>query len=95
MKFQFNTGRLYSQHGQRIVVEVLDKGLIFNDIDRGVSGHIAEENLECAALQPWDRTCKADIKPLLMWCYDHGHYNRPGQSSAELYNRASNLAWEG
>lgn len=29
----------------------------------------------------------------LVWKY--GYYNRPGQSSTELYNRANNLAWEG
>jgi len=37
-RIQFNTGRWYSEHGQRIVaVKALGK-IYFNDIDRGILG---------------------------------------------------------
>ena len=86
MQFQFNTRRSYSPHGQRIVAKVEDHGVIFNDLDRGISGAVGNSQMEYGSLRGWDRASRSDTKQLLMWCYDHGHY--------EESDKASGLKWE-
>ena len=37
-RIQFNTGRHYTEHGQRIVAVKDNNVIYFNDIDRGIDG---------------------------------------------------------
>ena len=37
-RIQFNTGRCYSENGQRVVAVKIDNVIYFNDIDRGIDG---------------------------------------------------------
>lgn len=66
MQFQFNTGRQYSEHGQRIVVKTASDGIRFHDVDRGIEGFI-----KC---NPVHLESKSEIKEILMFCYDRGIY---------------------
>ncbi len=79
MKTQWNTGAHYTEHGQRIIAETVDEGIIFNDIDRGISGLI-----------PWRgrdvRDYKTEIKEVTMFCYLRNHYM--------FDERSRNLEWE-
>lgn len=95
MRFQFNTGRLYSAAGQRIVVEVLPEGqgLIFNDIDRWISGSISEDTLRAGMLSDVSSATKWEIRYAFMWCYDHGYYNLPPHHTPELEAMAKQLEW--
>lgn len=69
---KFNTGREYTEHGQRIVARLLDDGdIVFLDIDRGIDGVIRANGIS-----------KEDIEELyfnrvtIMDCYDNGNYNQ-------------------
>ena len=69
---KFNTGREYTEQGQRIAARLLDNGdIVFLDIDRGIDGVISANGLS-----------KKDIEELyfnrttIMDCYDNGNYNQ-------------------
>lgn len=66
MRIQFNTGRHYTEQGQRIIAEkVTYNSIIFNDIDRGISGFF-----------PWYGHIRGGLhlQEIVMFCYDHGNY---------------------
>lgn len=64
----FNTGRLYTQHGQRIFwAQRADGWLFFNDIDRMTSGWVKREG----AL--W-QAGRAPVPTWLMARYDGGNF---------------------
>ena len=68
----FNTGRLYSEHGQRIAARQFHDGVLFVDIDRGLDGHIVMGRL---------------TQERIMLGYDNNHH-RPyiqGVSHAEYW----------
>lgn len=69
MKHQWNTGRQYDEHGQRIVAEVTDdrKGIKFSDLSRNINGTVP--------LGMWAQTEKYAIETLVMTNYDFGNYN--------------------
>lgn len=70
MKIQFNTGRGYTAHGQRIIalVEKDQSRIRFKDIDRGVCGAIP--------IQPHLRTDDAyTLQQIVMANYDAGNYS--------------------
>lgn len=75
-KFTFNSGRLYTEAGQVIHVEIVDGRLWFHDESRMVSGsfeyHDAQLNSE------------REIRELVMFLYDRGQYRneRPAPMGA-------------
>ena len=69
MKHQWNTGRQYDEHGQRIVAMV-DKGdccIRFSDLSRNINGAVP--------LGMWAQTEKHAIEALVMANYDFGNYS--------------------
>lgn len=64
-RIQFNTGRAYTEHGQRIVALIADGHLYFNDIDRGIDGMYQ--------IQDWDEWFKLTPEQV-MSIYDHNLY---------------------
>ena len=69
MKHQWNTGRQYDQHGQRIVAMV-DKGdccIRFSDLSRNIDGAVP--------LGIWAQTEKYAIESIVMANYDFGNYS--------------------
>jgi len=69
MKHQWNTGRHYDEHGQRIVAMV-DKGdccIRFSDLSRNINGAVP--------LCMWAQTEKYAIEALVMANYDFGNYS--------------------
>ena len=65
MKTQWNTGRAYTAAGQRIVAEVRDGKIWFNDIDRMI----------CGVIDPaWEPESEGELRTMTMGCYDHGHW---------------------
>ena len=67
MQFQFNTGRGYSEFGQRIVVRTVGDGIRFHDVDRNIEGFILCNSTHLES--------KSEIKEILMFCYDRGIYD--------------------
>lgn len=82
MRHQWNTGRPYSEHGQRIVAEVVNEGIIFNDIDRHVSGLIP------CYVPPMVDSSRANFKEFVMFNYDFGAYKH------DELGRDRTLTWE-
>jgi len=80
----FNTGRGYTEHGQRIVV-VLWKGnfISFLDIDRSVRGTFVYND-------QWERenTNIDTIKRLVMFAYDNGMYQHPAREESMALEEA-------
>lgn len=77
MKIQFNTGRDYSPHGQRIIAvqerprEMTPARVRFKDLDRGICGAIPVAH--------WMRTLDAyELQLLVMANYDLGNYEGAG-----------------
>ena len=69
MKHQWNTGRQYDEHGQRMVAMV-DKGdccIRFSDLSRNINGAVP--------LGMWAQTEKHAIEALVMANYDFGNYS--------------------
>ena len=68
---KWNTGRQYSEHGQRIVAGMLRGFVVFYDIDRGIFGIVDTE------LTQWD----------IMLAYDAGNYEacRPNEITYQDY----------
>lgn len=60
---RFNTGRLYTNAGQRIAAMLVDGGILFVDIDRGIDGFISAERVDALGLELTPRD--------VLWAYDH------------------------
>ena len=73
MKHQWNTGRQYDEHGQRMVAEVVtkyhnDQRIYFSDLSRHINGYVP--------LGMWAQTAdKYAIETLVMTNYDFGNYS--------------------
>ncbi len=65
MRAQWNTGRQYTANGQRIVAEVREDGIFFNDIDRMLWGKITTG---------YEIHTERDLKTVVMGCYDNGRW---------------------
>ena len=70
MKHQWNTGRQYDQHGQRMVAMVEGQKLLFSDLSRHIDGAVPLGNFMLGR----DLT-KYDIEALVMANYDFGNYS--------------------
>ena len=77
MKHQWNTGRHYDQHGQRMVALVEDEQILFSDRSRHINGVIPIGNF---LKRKW--LDKHEIETLVMTNYDFGNYSG---SSLTLY----------
>lgn len=67
---QWNTGRHYDQHGQRIVAQVDGLEIRFSDLSRGINGRIPLGDF----LLGRDLD-KYEIRELVMTNYDHFNYS--------------------
>lgn len=67
---QWNTGRHYDQHGQRIVAQVDGAKIRFSDLSRHINGCIPLGNY----LLGRDLD-KYEMRELVMTNYDHGNYS--------------------
>jgi hypothetical protein len=72
-KFQWNTGRQYDTHGQRMVavVDEINNQLLFHDLSRGIPGAIPLGDYARGG-RGFD---KYDIERLVMANYEHGNYS--------------------
>lgn len=68
MRNQWNTGRQYDKHGQRIVAQMNDKELLFSDLSRGINGSITLSSYAPNQLDAYA------MKKLVMCNYDYGNY---------------------
>jgi hypothetical protein len=79
-RIQFNTGRWYTEHGQRIVAVKHDSIIYFHDIDRGINGQFdaADDVFGPVELSQF----------VVMSRYDHNSYgwinHAPKEVAAEL-----------
>jgi hypothetical protein len=60
---RFNTGRLYTSQGQRIGAMLIDGGILFTDIDRGIDGFVSADKVKALELEL--------TQPDVLWAYDH------------------------
>ena len=70
MKHQWNTGRHYDQHGQRMVVVVEDEHILFSDRSRHINGVIP-----LGAYLKGRKLDNYEIENLVMTNYDFGNYS--------------------
>lgn len=77
MKYQWNTGRQYDEHGQRMVALVEDEHILFSDRSRHINGVIP-----LGAYLKGRRLDKYETEKLVMANYDFGNYSG---SSLTLY----------
>lgn len=65
---QWNTGRHYDKHGQRIVAQADTDAnrILFSDLSRNISGYIP--------LVSWLQTDNYSLERLVMANYDFGNY---------------------
>ena len=76
----WNTGRLYTKHGQLIVAQVQDdRTVLFADLSRNIDGRITAEHI------------RYNLRDHVMFCYDHNDY-RPDKESHSFYGRVHFLA---
>ena len=70
MKHEWNTGRQYDEHGQRMVARVKDEHILFSDRSRHINGVIPlGAYLQRRSLD------KYEIETLVMTNYDLGNYS--------------------
>jgi hypothetical protein len=70
MKHEWNTGRQYDAHGQRMVAKVEDECILFSDRSRHINGSIPlGAYMQGRSLRPFE------IETLVMHNYDHGNYS--------------------
>jgi hypothetical protein len=81
-RFQFNTGRLYTQEGQVIVATNDGATILFNDTSRSVMGAILCNEFTC------DLT-GTGLADHVMRCYDRGNYRGISSSEAPQLDRAA------
>lgn len=70
MKHQWNTGRRYDEHGQRMVAQVEGDRILFSDLSRFINGSIP--------LGKFLQGTKLDrytLESLVMTNYDFGNYS--------------------
>lgn len=79
MHVQWNTGRQYTAHGQRIVAEVRGDVVLFRDIDRMIYGEITAPLPELVTY--------AGLRSFVENAYGLGYYQWNGDAGA--------LKWEG
>ena len=72
-RFQWNTGRQYDEHGQRIVAQLNDRELLFSDLSRHINGAIPLGDY----LRGYSMDTYA-IHKLVMANYDYGNYSGSG-----------------
>lgn len=67
MRIQFNTGRQYTENGQRIIVDYnwCEQRIVFRDIDRRIDGEISASNANITA---------HELQEIVMFNYDRGCY---------------------
>jgi hypothetical protein len=70
MKHQWNTGRHYDEHGQRMVALVKDGEILFSDRSRHINGVIP-----LGAYMKGTELDKHTIETLVMTNYDLGNYS--------------------
>lgn len=70
MKHQWNTGRHYDQHGQRMVAVVEDEHILFSDRSRHINGVIP-----LGAYLQRHRLDTYTLENLVMTNYDFGNYS--------------------
>jgi hypothetical protein len=73
----WNTGAHYSENGQRIAATIVDGGIVFLDIDRGIDGLI-----------PLANTAR-DLRAQAQHGYDYGNYVSAWQHSDVLKQLAN------
>jgi hypothetical protein len=73
----WNTGAHYSENGQRIAATIVDGGIVFLDVDRGIDGFI-----------PLANTAR-DLREQTQHNYDQGNYTSAWQHSDVLAELAS------
>ena len=79
MKHQWNTGRGYDEHGQRMVAEVRTREVMFSDLSRNIDGVIPLGNWMCIdIIDPYT------LEKLVMANYDLNNYS----------SSLSRLTWE-
>lgn len=66
----WNTGRLYTEHGQRMVAFWFDDRILFADFDRGISGEFTPTIPKQFAFKP----------SIIMSMYDHNKYRESWES---------------
>lgn len=69
-KHQWNTGRHYDQHGQRMVAQVDGLVVKFSDLSRGINGRIPLGDFLLG--RDLDRH---EMRALVMTNYDYGNYS--------------------
>ena len=70
MTHQWNTGRQYDTHGQRMVARVEDDHILFSDLSRHINGSIPLGNyLRNSRLDAYT------LRSLVMANYDFGNYS--------------------
>jgi hypothetical protein len=72
--YQWNTGRHYDKHGQRIVAQVNmdDQKIYFSDLSRHINGYVP--------ITGFVQTDRFAVEMLVMTNYDHGNYATSGVS---------------
>lgn len=82
-RIQFNTGRYYSAHGQRIIAVKYMGTIYFNDIDRNITGMFSAPN---------DDFGTVDLSPVtVMSRYDNQGYDCITGADPAIY---SALVWK-
>lgn len=91
----FNTGRGYTDKGQRIACTELPNGrVMFADVDRHIDGVTHNE-----FNQSW-KDCGFDIKEFVMMEYDHGRIDYgawgidPGKTERENLDNVMRQLWD-
>jgi hypothetical protein len=79
MKHQWNTGRHYDEHGQRMVAQVEDDCILFSDLSRHINGSIP-----LGKFLQGHRLDRYTLESLVMTNYDFGNYSG---------NSNNTLAW--
>jgi hypothetical protein len=67
MKVQWQTGRFYTEQGQRMVAQTSGKYIQFTDLDRGINGVIPLATDHCI-------DSKYDLREVTMFNYDRNNY---------------------
>ena len=76
----WNTGRHYSEHGQRIAAAEVEGGIVFLDLDRGIDGLIPLANIA------------RDLRTQAQHAYDYGNYDSAWQHAETLKKLAEAAA---
>jgi len=80
MKHQWNTGRHYDEHGQRMVAQVEGDCILFSDLSRHINGSIP-----LGKFLQGHRFDRYTLEALVMTNYDFGNYSGN--------NNNNTLAW--